>query len=121
MIRLPALSPCIVASLALAAAPAAAEDPVAVGSALLHGELALSLEDAIAMGLENNLGVEIERFDPYIAEERAEGAWGAYDPEPFGDWDYASIDNPSANAKNKRPQSQKITMINSIEKKLIFP
>lgn len=64
---------------------------------LLHGELALSLKDAIAMGVENNLDVEVQRHDPYIAGQRAEGSWGAYDPELFGDWSYGSVENPNTN------------------------
>ncbi len=67
----------------------------ATGSLLL-GELTLSLEDAIAMGIENNLNVEIERHQPYIAAEQADGAWGSYDPELFADLTYASNDTPSA-------------------------
>ena len=52
------------------------------GSApLLHGRLALSLAEAIAMGLENNLDVQVDRFEPLIADEEESIAWGAYDPE----------------------------------------
>ncbi len=61
----------------------------------LHGDLSLSLADAIRMGLENNLNVEVERYTPYIAHEDAEQAWGAYDPELFSDFAYrnAQLDN----------------------------
>ena len=57
----------------------------------LHGELALSLADAVRMGLENNLNVEVDRFTPYIAYESVEQAWGAYDPELFSDFAYQNI------------------------------
>jgi outer membrane protein len=57
----------------------------------LRGDLALSLEDAIRMGLENNLDVEVVRFSPYIAFEDVEQAWGAYDPELFADFAYQNI------------------------------
>ena len=49
-------------------------------SATLHGALQLSLADAIAMGLENNLGVEIQRHAPIIAHADYRAAWGVYDP-----------------------------------------
>jgi outer membrane protein TolC len=42
--------------------------------------LKLSLLEAIQHGLENNLGIQIQRFNPLIAEEELRIAWGAYDP-----------------------------------------
>lgn len=63
----------------------------------MHGELRLSLADAVRMGLENNLDVEIERHGPLIAGEDAEIAWGAYDPELFSEFGYGSIEDPTAN------------------------
>lgn len=42
--------------------------------------LRLSLREAIEQGLQNNLGVQIQRFNPLIAEEDMRIAWGAYDP-----------------------------------------
>ena len=42
--------------------------------------LKVSLADAIALGLENNLGIQVQRFDPLISEEDMSIAWGAYDP-----------------------------------------
>jgi outer membrane protein TolC len=58
----------------------------------LHGELALSLADAIRMGLENNLDVEVVRYNPYIAWEDVEQAWGAYDPELFSNFAYQNLE-----------------------------
>jgi outer membrane protein TolC len=49
----------------------------AVGSG---GTLKLSLQDAIELGLQNNLGVQVQRFNPLIAEEDLRIAWGTYDP-----------------------------------------
>jgi outer membrane protein len=68
-------------------AAAAAEElpppmgPRAEGGPMLHGELGLSLANAIKMGLENNLDVEIERHQPLIADRDESIAWGVYDPE----------------------------------------
>lgn len=64
----------------------------------LRGNLALSLNDAIAMGLENNLGVEIQRHAPLIAFEDSRIAWGAYDPEWNSEFGIADDRRPSANA-----------------------
>ncbi|MCG8589691.1 MAG: TolC family protein [Proteobacteria bacterium] len=64
----------------------------------LHGQLQLSLDDAIAMGLENNLDVEIQRHAPFIAGEDATAAWGAYDPELFGELGYESTETPIASS-----------------------
>ncbi len=82
--------------------PAAAEagapgTPRQTGEPSLHGELRLSLADAIRMGLENNLDVEIERHGPLIAEEDRSIALGAYDPELFSEFGYGSIEDPTAN------------------------
>ena len=62
----------------------------------LHGELALSVEDAIAMSIENNLEVEIARFTPPIADLVHTEAWGLHDPVAFGSLGYSSIDTPAA-------------------------
>lgn len=40
----------------------------------------LSLDEAVALSLRNNLDLEIQRFAPLIAESNRDGAWGAYDP-----------------------------------------
>src|SRR5262245_1007873 len=58
----------------------------------LRGDLSLSLADAIRMGLENNLNVEVERYNPHIVYEDVEQAWGAYDPELFSDFAYRNVE-----------------------------
>jgi outer membrane protein TolC len=63
----------------------------------LAGELQLSLADAIAMGLENNLDVELQRHAPLIAHEDHRIAWGAYDPEWFSEFGYTEAQDPTAN------------------------
>ena len=92
----------VAALLAVQSAPARSEPPPGMtppqAGPMLHGELRLSLRDAIAMGLENNLGVEVERFDPYISYEETRIAWGAYDPEFFSEFGYSSRKTPTANA-----------------------
>ena len=61
-------------------------------------EMPLSLLEAIRMGIENNLQIEIQRHAPLIAYQEHEAAWGSYDPELFYQYTYANIENPSANA-----------------------
>jgi outer membrane protein len=62
----------------------------------LSGQLALSLEEAIAMAIENNLDVQIARFDPLIAEEQHVAAWGAYDPRAAAQFLYTHSEIPVA-------------------------
>jgi outer membrane protein TolC len=76
------------------AADTAVETPAESPS--LHGELRLSLDEAIRMGLENNLDVEVERHGPLIAEEDESIAWGAYDPELYSEFGYSDIEDPNA-------------------------
>jgi outer membrane protein TolC len=77
----------------------------AAGAPMLHGKLSLSLADALAMGLENNLDVEVQRYEPLIAYEGKRAAWGAYDPEWFADFGYSSIEDPNSFALNETPLS----------------
>jgi outer membrane protein TolC len=76
--------------------------PSPLSAPTLHGNLALSLQEAIAMGLENNLNLEVQRHDPLIAEEDAEIAWGAYDPEFYGESHWLDAEVPNANAINQQ-------------------
>jgi outer membrane protein len=106
------------AGLALPAASARAQDvppppaaPSPLASPTLHGNLALSLHDAIAMGLENNLNLEVQRHGPLIADEDAEIALGAYDPEFYGEVTYLDTETPNAIALN----SQTTTSLKGVE------
>ena len=96
MIQRLALSLCLVALAGAAGAADAPEPPgdapaeprAADTSPLLHGVLELSLADAIRMGLENNLDVQVERYSPLIADLDVDAAWGAYDPTAFAEFAY---------------------------------
>jgi outer membrane protein len=81
-------------------------------SAILHGKLGLSLADAIKMGLENNLGVEVSRHTPLIANENESIAWGAYDPEWFSEFGYSLDKNPNANILLSNVQDDKTESVN---------
>ena len=63
----------------------------------MRGTLKLGLQDAIALGIENNLEVEISRFDPPIARFEHSAAWGAFDPNLSSSFGYRSTRTPVAN------------------------
>ena len=94
---------CALLALPLLAAGAAADDPggadipVAADVPTLHGQLRLSLADAIEMALENNLQVEVQRHEPLIREADSRAAWGSFDPEFFSEFGYSDIETPNAN------------------------
>lgn len=107
--RHPRLASGLVAGgLLLAAMAAPAEEPgdtapppgpaATVPAPTLHGQLALSLQEAIGMAIENNLDVQIARFDPLIASEDAIAAWGLYDPRLFGEYGYGYREIPVASS-----------------------
>ena len=52
----------------------------------------LSLDQAIAIGLQNNLDVEVNRYSPYASELDSQAAWGAYDPVFNGQVGYVGLD-----------------------------
>jgi outer membrane protein TolC len=64
---------------------------------MIHGTLALSLEDALKMGLENNLDVQVERYSPLIAEMDEAIAWGAFEPTAVADFGYTETQIPNSN------------------------
>jgi outer membrane protein TolC len=60
------------------------------------GQLALSLRDAIARALENNLAVELFRYDPAVARYEKRAAWGAHEPVLYGTVDHRDSSLPVA-------------------------
>lgn len=64
-------------------------------SAELSGVVSLSLDEAVNVGLQRNLDIEVVRYDPYIAGENIGIAWGAYDPAFANEFGYGSIAQPS--------------------------
>jgi outer membrane protein TolC len=66
-----------------------------IGSLIRAGKLYLSLRDAIALAIENNLDLEIDRYGPLLAAsavKRAE-AGGAYRGVPSGTAQISSVDS----------------------------
>jgi len=58
----------------------------------------ISLDEAIALGLRNNLDVEVNRYAPEVARLDAESAWGAYDPYLSSEVSYHSEVLPKTNS-----------------------
>src|SRR4029434_735646 len=89
-------------SVLLAAGLAAAQPPSAGGGAsvvpgpTLRGELALSLQDAIAMSIENNLDVQIARLAPLHAGEDATPAPCDDAPRAMASYLYSHSETPVA-------------------------
>lgn len=64
------------------------QDDLAPGAVIVGEGQPIGIEEAVAMAIQNNLSVEVERFGPLIAEATAKAAWGAYDPTVSGDYLY---------------------------------
>lgn len=85
------------ASAPAAATPAPGTTP-ALPPAGAAQELPLTIQEALALAIENNLDVQISRYEPLIAHEEYVAAWGAYDPRAAGDFGYRYEEIPVASA-----------------------
>ncbi len=56
----------------------------------------LALREAVRQAVQNNLDVEILRFDPEIAQADRLAAWGAFDPRIFGEGGHGHTEVPTA-------------------------
>ena len=61
----------------------------------LSGVVSFSLAEAIQVGLERNLDLQVVRFDPYIAQEGISIAWGSYNPLFANEFGYGSVAAPN--------------------------
>ncbi len=61
---------------------------LAPDAAIVREGRPLSVDEAVALAIRNNLDVEVQRYAPAIAEADSEGAWGAYDPVLSADMGY---------------------------------
>jgi outer membrane protein TolC len=77
-------------------APAGPRKTVQEAVRELSGVVSLSLTEAINLGLERNLDLQVVRFDPYIAAESIGVAWGAYNPVFANEFGYGSATTPVA-------------------------
>lgn len=66
----------------------ATEGDLAPDAEIVRQGRPISINEAVALAIRNNLDVEVERYAPAIAEAAREGAWGAYDPTLSADMGY---------------------------------
>ena len=81
----------VATALLLSAMPAGAQITAEQANSqgdLNFGTLRLSLAEAVSLGLQYNLDVEVERHAPLVAFEDSQIAWGAYDPAFGGEAGY---------------------------------
>jgi outer membrane protein TolC len=84
----------IAASICLLALPQAARAISAED--LIGSNTIISLDEAVALALQNNLDLEVARIEPALAEQRVREASGSFDPEFFGDADFEHTENQVA-------------------------
>ncbi|HXZ84660.1 MAG TPA: TolC family protein [Myxococcota bacterium] len=65
---------------------------------ILGHDVELTLQQAIALALENNLNLQIIRNDPAVAREQIREAKGAYDPNLSGSFLLDHVETPVANS-----------------------
>ena len=68
----------------------------------------LDLSEAISLGVQNNLGVEVNRYSPYIAQYESEAAWGAYNPLFEGEIVYGEQTQQNALITNTPSESDQL-------------
>ncbi len=56
----------------------------------------LTLREALRLALENNLDIELARYQPALAEELLRAADGVFDPLLYADYDYSHNETPVA-------------------------
>jgi outer membrane protein TolC len=88
-------------SLYISEIAAATTGDLAPGAQIVGEGRALSIGDAVALSIQNNLDVEVERFEPMIASADSEGAWGAYDPTLSADMAYDVQKSPNTFSLNQ--------------------
>lgn len=79
-------------------APPASPPAAAAGAlpSVVNGELHVGLNQSVRLAIRNNLDVELVTIGPLIAQKELGAAWGAYDPQIFGEGGYADIETPTA-------------------------
>lgn len=92
-----------------AATQAEIERPALVAESRLPAQQ-LTLDEALALSVQHNLGVEVSRYEPLIAEQTAGGAWGAYDPNFSADIGYQLAESPNTFTINTVASNQERTL-----------
>ena len=68
------------------------------GARIVRDGRPLGIAEAVALSIQNNLQVEVQRYEPLIAEADSEGSWGAYDPTISADVAYDVTKNPNTSS-----------------------
>lgn len=93
MIRSIALSlACLLAVTSVARAQALRPEEV------LGQDRLITLDEAVALALENNLNLQVDRLDPALANEDVRAAWGAFEPSLVGYYDRQHVETPVASS-----------------------
>ncbi len=58
----------------------------------------ITLSEAVALALENNLRLQVTRLDPAIARERVRESWGVFEPNLVAGYDREHLETPTASA-----------------------
>lgn len=82
--------------------PARAEEE-GMSPELLEAVRSLSLDEAVALGIQNNLEVQVERHGPLISREQLGVAWGAFDPTFSLEGGVDDADRPTSNVFQGTP------------------
>jgi outer membrane protein TolC len=68
------------------------------GGEVLGQERLITLSEAVALALENNLGLQVDRLNPVFADEQVREAWGAWEPSLVGLYDRQHVETPVASS-----------------------
>lgn len=73
----------------------ATEGDLAPDAEIVREGRPISISEAVALAIRNNLDVEVERYGPAIADADRDGAWGVYDPTLSADMRYDVQKSPN--------------------------
>lgn len=73
----------------------ATEGDLAPDAEIVREGRPISISEAVALAIRNNLDVEVERYGPAIADADRDGAWGAFDPTLSADMRYDVQKSPN--------------------------
>jgi outer membrane protein TolC len=72
--------------------------PAPAAAQVLGQDRLITLEEAVQLGLENNLGLQVDRLDPAFAREEVRANEGYWDPALVGAYDRRHIETPTASS-----------------------
>ncbi len=93
-------------SLYVSQVSAATTGDLAPGAQIVVPGRPLSIQEAVALSIRNNLDVEVERFAPMISEAENQGAWGVYDPLLSADVIWDVVKSPNTFSLNEATQNR---------------